>query len=447
MERYSGFFGRIRILKERIQNWISKNGEPPVGSRAWEAKLEVEKLPRIIDERLNRLSKGDLDADAEASLQADIENLQQQLDRHQQTLDEMDANPGVGFFAAQGTHDKFFKDNVPQDVFKRSELPRDIQDWDSFFNNFFVSQQQDGTFTITRRDTSKILEGYKFEYDTGKPGDLSQARIVKKQELDTSYPARKSRAAQENSQRLEDFPELEDALETRQKESNWTSEDIGQIRKWADVIEKLQSQMGGSNGLNLDNLLKDIPAEYKEKHYEQFRHQLRDKTIQAILTEPDGSKRQELLQEFLDLQPDPKSKGELFTAFRKQTQGENIEGIREKDTALKLDNETGRVADDVISVTDDIEAGPPVGKYLVEDKAGPGAFKLDQAKDYFESLDPVNGTVKTKDGKQYNGIVYFFDSRESAQNAKRIIQGLSHKEKIYVGYYNAQSKLEWLPIE
>jgi hypothetical protein len=100
MQRYSGLSGRIRILKERIENWISRNGEPPVGSRAWEAKLEIEKLPQIIDERLERLSRGDLDAQAEADLRADIENLEQQLDQHQRTLDEMDTDPGVGFVAA-----------------------------------------------------------------------------------------------------------------------------------------------------------------------------------------------------------------------------------------------------------------------------------------------------------------------------------------------------------
>lgn len=102
MQRYSGLSGRIRILKERIENWIGRNGEPPVGSRAWEAKLEIEKLPRIIDERLERLSSGNLDAEAEADLRADIENLEQQLTQHQQTLDEMDTDPGVGYVAANG---------------------------------------------------------------------------------------------------------------------------------------------------------------------------------------------------------------------------------------------------------------------------------------------------------------------------------------------------------
>jgi len=118
MQNYSGFSGRIRILKERIQKWISKNGEPPVGSRAWEAKLEVEKLPRIIDERLERLSKGDLDADAQANLRTDIENLQQQLATHQKTLDEMDTNPGRGFVAADG------KEQVNETDLQKNSQPK-----------------------------------------------------------------------------------------------------------------------------------------------------------------------------------------------------------------------------------------------------------------------------------------------------------------------------------
>jgi hypothetical protein len=134
MQNYSGFSGRIRILKERIQNWISKNGEPPVGSRAWEAKLEVDKLPRIIDERLERLSKGDLDADAQANLRADIENLQQQLATHQRSLDEMDLNSGKGFVAAQGLgtdpndwRDLGLRDRVAQ-VINRTDLdPKLVQ--------------------------------------------------------------------------------------------------------------------------------------------------------------------------------------------------------------------------------------------------------------------------------------------------------------------------------
>ncbi|MBW4507267.1 MAG: hypothetical protein KME64_12240 [Scytonematopsis contorta HA4267-MV1] len=116
MQQYSGFSGKIRILKEKLQSWITKNGEPTVGSCAWEAKLEVEKVSRIIDERLDRLSRGDLDADAQTNLEVDIENLQQQLAQHQQTLKVMDSNAGMGFVVAEG------KDKV-----KNTEPEKDSQ--------------------------------------------------------------------------------------------------------------------------------------------------------------------------------------------------------------------------------------------------------------------------------------------------------------------------------
>ncbi|MEQ8959336.1 MAG: hypothetical protein RLP02_15680, partial [Coleofasciculus sp. C2-GNP5-27] len=139
---YSGFSGRIRLLKERIQNWISKNGTPPVGSRAWEAKLEVEKLPRIIDERLERLGTGDLDVDAEANLRADIENLQQQLTQHQNTLDEMDVNPGVGFVAADANKPGK-QTNQPQESQPKKSEDEGLQDLNTALNLRLSRQQQE----------------------------------------------------------------------------------------------------------------------------------------------------------------------------------------------------------------------------------------------------------------------------------------------------------------
>jgi hypothetical protein len=101
MQRYMGFGGRVRNLLNRIRGWITKNGDPPVGSRAWEAKLEIEKLPHIIEARMDQLAKGGLDVDAEAALRAEIESLQAQLAKYQKTLDEMDLDPGKGFVAAE----------------------------------------------------------------------------------------------------------------------------------------------------------------------------------------------------------------------------------------------------------------------------------------------------------------------------------------------------------
>jgi hypothetical protein len=115
MHRYTGIGGRVIQLIERLRFWITRNGVPPVGSMAWEAHLELNKLPLIIEERLEALRTGSLDANARAEILADIEYLSAQVDRHQFTLDLMDLSPGEGFVAATGRE----RDRVPPVVDER----------------------------------------------------------------------------------------------------------------------------------------------------------------------------------------------------------------------------------------------------------------------------------------------------------------------------------------
>jgi hypothetical protein len=102
MNRYRGFSGRVRRLLDQITNWLRLHPNPPIGSRAWEAKLELEKLPAIIKDRANRLESGNLDPATEQQLMGELENLQSQLAEHARTLDTMDLDPGRGFVAAEG---------------------------------------------------------------------------------------------------------------------------------------------------------------------------------------------------------------------------------------------------------------------------------------------------------------------------------------------------------
>ena len=102
LAKYQGLTGKVRALIERIANWIKRNGEPPVFSRAWSAKLELQKLPAIIEARQARLASGDIDADTRTQLEIEIADLESQITRHARTLDEMDTNPGVGYVAAEG---------------------------------------------------------------------------------------------------------------------------------------------------------------------------------------------------------------------------------------------------------------------------------------------------------------------------------------------------------
>lgn len=129
MRRYAGFLGRVRNLMDRIASWTGRYGEPPLGSRAWEAKLEVEKLPRIIEERLARLSSRDFSLGKQTQLLNEIEDLWRQYKRHTHVLDHMESSSGQGFVAAEGLQEiggktKRLRQGSPD----AKTLVRDIQD-------------------------------------------------------------------------------------------------------------------------------------------------------------------------------------------------------------------------------------------------------------------------------------------------------------------------------
>jgi Pretoxin HINT domain/Annexin len=100
MQRYSGLLGRIRTLLERAESWFYLEKHVPVGSRAWEARLELQKLPAIIEERMRGLSRPDLDPIDRVKILAEVEHLSQQIDAHQRTIVARDISPGRGFVAA-----------------------------------------------------------------------------------------------------------------------------------------------------------------------------------------------------------------------------------------------------------------------------------------------------------------------------------------------------------
>ncbi|MCC2659202.1 MAG: hypothetical protein K0Q76_4310, partial [Panacagrimonas sp.] len=108
MQRYQGLLGRLRQLAD----WFKLT---TVGSRGWEAKLELEKLPGIIHERMQQLSKGGLDLDAQMRLMDEINGLSRQIDDHQRVLDspELRDQKGRGFVAAEKQQVKSEIENLP----------------------------------------------------------------------------------------------------------------------------------------------------------------------------------------------------------------------------------------------------------------------------------------------------------------------------------------------
>jgi hypothetical protein len=107
MKKYAGLQGRVRAMIRRARGWVTRNGPPRPGSRAWEAKLEVEKLPRIIEDRMDRLGDPDLDPKVRAELEASIDHLEGQLAEHESVLaSAMPDEKGRGFVAAEGRRGK-----------------------------------------------------------------------------------------------------------------------------------------------------------------------------------------------------------------------------------------------------------------------------------------------------------------------------------------------------
>jgi hypothetical protein len=102
MQQYSGMSRHVQRLKDQWVAWRNDHGVPPVGSKAWEAQLEISKLPDIIQERVERLSNADLDPKSQQRLEAEIADLKGQLAEHQKTFKAMEKDPGKGFVAAEG---------------------------------------------------------------------------------------------------------------------------------------------------------------------------------------------------------------------------------------------------------------------------------------------------------------------------------------------------------
>jgi len=106
MLEYQGLVGYLRNLLDRLVLSFKGKPAPKSGSRAWEAKLELEKLPDLVFKVYEDLKAGKITPDAAASKMKD---LQAQMMRYEQALNEI--GEGKGFIAA---HDDVTKAALAQ---------------------------------------------------------------------------------------------------------------------------------------------------------------------------------------------------------------------------------------------------------------------------------------------------------------------------------------------
>jgi hypothetical protein len=161
MQQYSGLSHHAQLLKDRWTGWRNQHGVPPVGTKGWEAQLELQKLPKIIEDRANRLAKGGLDEKSQLRLEAELSDLKHQMATHEKTFKAMDKDPGSGFVAAEGIR----KNAARKQVMREENIPTSQQP---------VSQ-------------SRNQSGIEYRYEVPSPGGGTEMKSVQQQTLDSSH--------------------------------------------------------------------------------------------------------------------------------------------------------------------------------------------------------------------------------------------------------------------
>lgn len=122
MMRHAGLEGRLR-------NLFAARGEPPVGSRAWEAQREVNKLGRVIEHNRRLLDNPAFLATEREQIRADIASYQTQLDSYQACIAQFENGldpsarggtqyAGQDIFARQGTDGPAGRDLRPTEAIR-----------------------------------------------------------------------------------------------------------------------------------------------------------------------------------------------------------------------------------------------------------------------------------------------------------------------------------------
>ncbi len=101
LQRYQGFQGLVRIALNKVQRTLGMRGDPPTDSLAFEALLELHKLPEVIQLRMQELAGAIERGSPHArDIEADIANLRRQMDAYVEMFETGYQQPGRGYVAA-----------------------------------------------------------------------------------------------------------------------------------------------------------------------------------------------------------------------------------------------------------------------------------------------------------------------------------------------------------
>lgn len=99
MRRYEGITGSLHNLLARVQAWVQGGGHIPPGTRAFEARFELQKLPPIIQSLRQELTSQSLTDTTRNRIEAQIASLERQLETHAAAFNDL--AEGLGYVAAR----------------------------------------------------------------------------------------------------------------------------------------------------------------------------------------------------------------------------------------------------------------------------------------------------------------------------------------------------------
>ncbi|WP_406409328.1 DUF4157 domain-containing protein [Streptomyces sp. NBC_01643] len=97
MQQYQGFLGRVRVALARITNMLGGDALDPTNKPLFDAKHEVAKLPKLINEHLQAMASMRSDALAEAEVK--LYSLRNQLQEHMGKIEVGELTPSSGVSA------------------------------------------------------------------------------------------------------------------------------------------------------------------------------------------------------------------------------------------------------------------------------------------------------------------------------------------------------------
>lgn len=313
-------------------------------------------------------------------------------------------------------------------------------------------QAPEGHYFYRTGNTDKPFELRRFADDSNQSAAprIEPMTVVRNARGEWELAPRASDAAARLEQRLADFGQegsyarLEAAL-ARGDVSPYTQ---AYARQYAGVLQELEVR-----GVDIDALIRRTDGMTVAKGDETLRHAIYDASLRVIQEAPARAGqggRMDVLQRLLDAQPNNAARGELFHRFREANPGSTelrLVDLRSSPNATTLEAFTeARRADGAVEVTRSpagVNGPRTLGRYLAEDKAGPNAFDLAQAKQYDEALQAGDGRITARSGDRYEGIVYFFSNRDAAQAAALLMDREGLDAALHVAFYQADGSLGW----